>query len=241
MINELADAAGLAEHARGGPRKIRVTVCVEHPLVSAGLRAALQDHRDIEVVGCAQRHFDVNDPGGARAVDVAVAEAAPALLSQLRAPSGRSHLPSGRRVVAVGGGSFAPTVLDVVRSGVRGFVSERSVSRELPEAVRAVAQGRAFLSPDWTAELLEWLANRLPEDAAELARASDVLTCREQQVLKLLGGGYSNIEISRALVISDTTVRSHVYHILAKLDLQSRTHAVLFGYRFQLAVRDDCE
>jgi DNA-binding NarL/FixJ family response regulator len=214
-------------------RPIRVSLCVDHPLVADGLRAAFTDHEDIEVTGCDGRHPAGIKAGHGGEADVAVTEAVPAVLSRLRHVTSRDV---GPRIVAIGDTRFAWGILAAVSSGVRGLVNQRSVARELPVAVRAAAGGRAFLSPDFTGELFDWLANRLPEDPTQFRRAADQLSCREQEVLKLLGNGFSNTEIAKKLVISDTTVRSHVYHILNKLDLPSRTQAALFGYRFQFTI-----
>jgi DNA-binding NarL/FixJ family response regulator len=174
------------------------------------------------------------------AADVAVVEAVPALLDWLA--SGRSrgdqHRPNGRlrpeHVVSVVGAGSRATMLGAIGAGVRGFATDQHVDRELPVAVRAVAKRRAFVSPDLAGGLLDWLAGQLPDDPTRFDRALNDLSEREREILGLLGDGGSNAEIARRLVISETTVRTHVYHIMSKLKLANRTQAVLFGYQFRL-------
>jgi DNA-binding NarL/FixJ family response regulator len=220
-----------------GPQACAITVrlWVDQPLVCAGLRAALQGHQDIRVDDDDQsvgRAWVTRGPG---LFDVAVIEAASMLLKPRRDAISDAGLHMCERVVAVGGRAAGDGILSAIRCGVRGFVSERAVVSELPHAVRAIAQGRAFVSPDFAGGLLEWLAGHIADDPVQFGRAAEQLSNREQEVLVLLGGGLDNAEIARRLVISETTVRSHVYHIMTKLNLRSRTQAVLFGYRFQLA------
>jgi DNA-binding NarL/FixJ family response regulator len=240
------NAAGLGE------RPISVLICADHPLRSAGLRLALQPHADIKILDLARPFAEAIRDVTAGEVDVAVAEAAPALLDWLAGRTGQRPAPRTartraddavdaaaaglrpERLVAVVETGSRATMLGAIGAGVRGFVTDQQVDRELPVAVRAVAHGRAFVSPDLAGGLLDWLAGQLPDDPSRFERAMNELSEREREILSLLGDGGSNAEIARRLVISETTVRTHVYHIMSKLKLANRTQAVLFGYQFRL-------
>lgn len=216
---------------------IRVDVRVAHPLVSAGLHAVLRDHSDIQVLEPnGGRRGDM--PAAPDGHDVIVAETTdaacrPALGGRARSAANGPHRTA--RVVAVGDCDEEMGILTALCSGVRGFVGSRSVATELPAAVRAVARGEAYMSSDMAGTLLNWFSGQLSTDLARFCRAAELLSVREREVLALLGSGYSNSDIAGILVISETTVRSHLYHILTKLDLPTRTQAVLFGYQFRLS------
>jgi DNA-binding NarL/FixJ family response regulator len=122
-----------------------------------------------------------------------------------------------------------------VRAGVRGFVDQHSAGTDLARAVVAMAQSEVFMSPTLAGRLLDWTASRLPRRLAKLTR----LSLREREVLSLLGRGESNLDIARRLRIREATVRSHVYHILTKLDLKSRTEAALLGYQHGFSDADE--
>jgi DNA-binding NarL/FixJ family response regulator len=207
--------------------KIKVDVRVQHPLALAGLRAALSPCDDMLVVddeGVVPRLTDV---------DVTVVEVSrrlPAFLCD-ESNAGDCH---AQDVVAVISDFAEPVILDAIHAGVRAFVSGSAADRELPVAVRLIASGGAYLSPNYAGLLFDWLATQLPLDLTCLRRAAAALTDREREVLRYLGQGCTNARIARELYISETTVRSHVYHILTKLGLNTRTEAVLFGYQFRL-------
>lgn len=127
------------------------------------------------------------------------------------------------------------SLLNAIKQGVRGIVTESTAEEDLAHAVRATAMGVGFISGTAARHLLDWLANRMPEHTDGRRKAMDRLSHREREVLRLLGAAQSNADIARTLRISEATVRSHVYHILTKLDLESRTQAVLFGHQYTLA------
>ncbi len=127
------------------------------------------------------------------------------------------------------------TLLNAIKQGVRGIVAESMVEEDLVRAVRATALDNAFVSDVTARYLLDSLAVRLPEHTSEVRKALDRLSHRERQVLRLLGEARANADIASTLRISEATVRSHIYHILTKLDLETRTEAVLFGHQFTLA------
>ena len=101
-------------------------------------------------------------------------------------------------------------------------------------AVHTIAAGEALLSPSVTRRVIERAAEQPPPDASARGQLSD-LTPREREVLTLIGGGLSNSEIAAALVVEESTVKTHVKRILRKLRLRDRVHAVIFAYESGLA------
>ncbi|GIH27844.1 DNA-binding response regulator [Acrocarpospora phusangensis] len=195
-----------------------------------GIKNALRKYPDIDV---ADIHTKVSDvlPAVTAGVDVAVIFAG----SDMMAKSGAGDQPLAP-IVAIGDTMGVQFVLMAIRSGIRAFVSDRSVDQELGQAVQNVAAGESFLSPSLAGPLLDWVATQITTDPARILEATKVLTKREQEVLALLGMCHTNAEIAEHLVISEATVRSHAYNILSKLGLRSRSEAVLLGYQFRLSM-----
>jgi DNA-binding NarL/FixJ family response regulator len=121
-------------------------------------------------------------------------------------------------------------VYDALRAGASGFMLKDAPPEDIAAAVRIVASGEALLAPAVTRAVIEEFA-RQPSAAAPIP-AADVadLTPREREVLGLLARGRSNPEICDALVISEATAKTHVAHILQKLDLRDRVQAVIYAY-----------
>jgi DNA-binding NarL/FixJ family response regulator len=121
-------------------------------------------------------------------------------------------------------------VIEALRAGASGFLLKDVRPDELVHAIRVVARGDALLAPSVTRRLLDSVAATLPPARADGASRLDVLTEAELKVLTLVGRGLSNQEISSELFVADTTVRTHIRHILEKLDLRDRVQAVVLAY-----------
>lgn len=211
---------------------VRVLICDSEPLIRAGLRANLHSASQcMEIVGEIDSKEAV-DSVRRLAPDVVLMGCglplsdSAKLARQLTRPGHSMSM-----VVALIDKTDRAGFLDAVKAGVRGLINKDSSAPELVQAVRSVAGGMAFVSPVFAMQLLDWLANRLPDFAIGL-KSANCLSDREREVLQLLGQGNSNAEIARKLRVSETTVRSHVYHILNKLHLNNRTEAVLFGFQY---------
>jgi DNA-binding NarL/FixJ family response regulator len=120
-------------------------------------------------------------------------------------------------------------VYDALQAGASGFLLKDTPPDQLAEGIRAVAAGEALLAPTVTRRLIEEFARA---GAARRVRPAklDELTPRELEVLQLLARGLSNAEIAAQLVLSETTVKTHVAHVLSKLDLWDRVQAVVLAY-----------
>jgi len=203
----------------------RVVLVDDQDLVRQGLRLIL-DLAGVEVVGEAR--------DGAEAV-AAVADLDPdVVLMDLRMP-GVDGVEATRRIREAGARArvLALTTFDVdehvvavLRAGAVGYLLKDVTADDLVAAVRRAAAGEPVVAPAVLARMMTNFADRPPVTAAVLPGLAD-LSEREREVLALIGAGRSNAEIADALVISMATVKTHVRHIFAKLDLRDRAQAVV--------------
>ena len=121
-------------------------------------------------------------------------------------------------------------VVESLRAGASGFLLKDAPAEDLVEAIRVIAAGEALLAPSVTRRLLDRVASRLPPAHDNSIPALSELTEREMEVLKLVARGLSNAEIAEKLVVSETTVKTHVSRILGKLDLRDRVQVVILAY-----------
>ena len=120
-------------------------------------------------------------------------------------------------------------VYDALRAGASGFVLKDVPPEQLVDGIRDVVTGASLLSPAVTQRIIEsYLAHPPLPGTASPGLAS--LTPREREILVLLGGGLSNAEIAARLVVSETTVKTHVARVLMKLELRDRVQAVIYAY-----------
>ena len=125
-------------------------------------------------------------------------------------------------------------VVEALRAGASGFLLKDTPPEDLIEAIHVIAAGEALLAPSVTRRLLDRFASRLPMLAETASPALADLTERELEVLRLVAQGLSNTEIADRLVVSETTVKTHVSHVFAKLDLRDRVQAVILAYQVGL-------
>jgi DNA-binding NarL/FixJ family response regulator len=121
-------------------------------------------------------------------------------------------------------------IYEALRAGASGFLLKDVPPEQLVDGIRAVASGDALLAPLITKRVIEEFVRRPPEAARTPPPELTELTERENEVLKLLARGLSNAEIAATLVLSEHTVKTHVAHILLKLDLRDRVQAVIYAY-----------
>jgi DNA-binding NarL/FixJ family response regulator len=121
-------------------------------------------------------------------------------------------------------------VVEALRAGASGFLLKDAPPEDLVDAFRIVAAGEALLAPSVTRRLLDRVASRLPPATENAIPALSELTDREMEVLKLIARGLSNAEIAEKLVVSETTVKTHVSRVLAKLEIRDRVQAVILAY-----------
>jgi DNA-binding NarL/FixJ family response regulator len=211
---------------------IRVLIADDQPLMRTGFRMILDAEPDLAVVGEAA--------DGDEAVRLAAHVRADVALMDIRMP-GVDGIEATRRLA--GDGVQDPVrvlilttfdldeyVLSALRAGASGFLLKDVPPEDLVDAIRVVAAGDALLAPSVTRRLLDRFASRLPDPAAARPAALETLTARELEVLGLVARGMSNAEIAEHLVVSETTVKTHVGRLLFKLDLRDRVQAVVLAY-----------
>ena len=215
---------------------IRVLVADDQSMVRAGFRMLLSGEPDIEVVAEASN--------GIEAVDKAARFHPTVVLMDIRMPE-LDGLQATRRILAADETArililttfdLDEYVYEALRAGASGFVLKDDPPEQLLAAIRIVAAGEALLSPAITKRVIENFTRIAhPEPPKELAELTD----RELDVLRLIARGLSNAEIGQELYISDATVKTHITHILQKLNLRDRVQAVVLAHETRLFAADE--
>jgi DNA-binding NarL/FixJ family response regulator len=208
------------------PSRLRVVIADDQPMMRAGFKAVLEATGSIEVVAEAAT--------GEEAVAAAEAHRPDVVLMDIRMPGmdgieATRRLPRQRVLILTTFG-LDEYIIEALRAGASGFLLKDAPTREVVEAVRAVAAGDAVLAPAVTRQLLDQVGRRLPAAVSRTPDGLAELTDREQEVLRMLAVGLSNAEIATALVVSEPTVKTHVSNLLGKLGLRDRVQAVIYAY-----------
>ena len=214
---------------------VRVLVADDQSMVRAGFRMLLSGEPDIEVVAEASN--------GLEAVDKASRFHPTVVLMDIRMPE-LDGLEATRRILAADDKArililttfdLDEYVYEALRAGASGFVLKDDPPEQLLEAIRVVAGGDALLSPSITKRVIKQFTRiRSPSPPEQLGD----LTEREADVFRLIARGLSNAEIGRELYISEATVKTHITHILQKLDLRDRVQAVVLAHESGLLEAD---
>ena len=212
---------------------LRVLIVDDQALVRAGFRMILEAEEDVEVVGEAA--------DGREAVAAAQRLKPDVVLMDVRMPE-MDGIEATRRLLAEDGAAAKIVMLttfdmdeyvyDALRAGASGFLLKDVPPEQLVAGIRAVASGDALLAPSVTRRVIEEFVRRPPASVRTptLPPKLSELTTRELEVLKLIARGLSNSEIAKELFVSETTVKTHVGHVLTKLDVRDRVQAVVLAY-----------
>jgi len=211
---------------------IRIVIADDQQLVRTGFRLILDAEDDLDVVA------EAGD--GLEAVEVVRRERPDVVLMDIRMPE-LDGIEATRRIVD--GGTRAKVLMlttfdlneyiyEALRAGASGFLLKDTPAEQLAEGVRVVARGDALLAPSVTRRLLDEFARPAAVEPERPAPPPglDELTARELEVFRLLARGCSNAEIAQELVVSETTVKTHVARVLMKLGVRDRVQAVVLAY-----------
>ncbi len=212
---------------------ITVLLADDQPLVRAGLRTILQEESDMQVVG------EASD--GSIAVDMAESLKPEVVLMDVRMPK-MDGIEATRRISA---GESPPRIIilttfdldqyvyEALKAGASGFLLKDLGADELVRSVRVVASGDALLAPSVTRRLIERFSGKAHTQVPDGLKS---LTEREREVLTMIAKGLSNAEIAQRMFLGETTVKTHVAHVLDKLDLRDRVQAVVVAYESGLVM-----
>jgi DNA-binding NarL/FixJ family response regulator len=215
---------------------IRVLLVDDHALARTGLRMVLDVEPDIEVVGEAATGRQAVHSARRLAPDVVLMDVRMPELDGIAATREIVAAADGPRVLVLTTFDLDEYVYDSLAAGASGFLLKDVGPEQLVHGIRVVAAGDALLAPSVTRRLLDAMV-RAGRRAPAAPDALEDLTPRELEVLRLVAQGLSNAEIAALLVVEETTVKTHVSRLLAKLGLRDRTQAVVLAYESGLAAR----
>ena len=213
---------------------IRVALADDQAMVRAGFRMIVQSQPDMKFAGEAA--------DGQDAIDLVRREKPDVILMDIRMPrldgiAATRQIAGQTRVVILTTYEMDEYVFDALAAGASAFLLKAAPPEDLIRAIRVVASGDALLAPSVTRRLIEEFARR-PEPAARTAKRLEALTERELAVLKEVARGQTNAEIASRLHVAETTVKTHVAHMLDKLELRDRVQAVILAYEAGIADRN---
>jgi DNA-binding NarL/FixJ family response regulator len=223
-------ASGGAAPAARSARPVSVLLADAAPMQRSGLRMALGGAGGLVVAGEAGDGIEAVDLARRLLPDVLVMDIVLPRLDGLAATRAIAAAGLPVRVLILSAHDTDEHVIGAIAAGAAGFLCKDVPADELVSAIRTLAGGGAVVGPTVLARLLTRFADALPDPATTAADALDALTEREREVLVHVARGHSNAEIARALVVSETTIKTHVGHVLTKLRLRDRVQAVVLAY-----------
>ncbi|HEU5353593.1 MAG TPA: response regulator transcription factor [Actinocrinis sp.] len=211
---------------------IRVLIADDQTLVRSGLRAIIESEPGMEVVGEAGDGAEAVEAVRRLRPDVALMDIRMPRLDGVAATRAllRAAAPGRTRILILTTFNLDEYVTEALRAGASGFLLKEATGDQLVEAVRVVASGEAMLAPSVTRQLLERMAQDSASGADDGHQIRNLLSARELDVLRLVARGLSNAEIGETLHLAETTVKSHVQSMLAKLGVRDRLQAAVAAY-----------
>lgn len=220
---------------------LRVLIVDDQALIRAGFAMILGTEKDIDVVGEATNGVEALSQARHLKPDVILMDIRMPEMDGITATRAlcepTDNAADCPKVIILTTFDLDDYVYDALRAGASGFLLKDTPPEDLAAAIRVVASGEALLSPSITRKLLEEFT-RTPA-APQPSPALNDLTEREEEVLRELARGLSNSEIAEALFVSETTVKTHISHILTKLELRDRVQAVVVAYESGLVIPGD--
>lgn len=216
---------------------IRVFIADDHELVRYALRTMLDDEPDIEVVGESEDGEGAVEGVKCGEVDVVLLDLRMPGMGGVEACRCINEACPDTRVLVLTSFDDDDEIFGVLSVGAAGYILKDTRPDRVVQAVRSVFDGQSVFDSNVANRVIS--GQRVETDGAAAAQYRELLSDREMEVLKLMAKGLSNKEIGRALWIGETTVKTHVSHILRKLDQSDRTQAVLAAVRAGLVELPD--
>lgn len=211
---------------------MRILLADDQPMLLSALTTILNTQPDIEVVATARNGAEAIEQAKNHDIDIAVLDIRMPVLDGISAA--RQIMPLGPKVIMLTTFDDDALVQEAIEAGVHGFLLKDAEPEVLADAVRTVAQGESVLSSGVTGRVLEWVRGGVDKRNAlsDFERqAMSLLTGRELEVLAEIAGGATNAEIAQHLFIAESTVKTHVKSLLAKLGARDRVALVLVAQR----------
>jgi DNA-binding NarL/FixJ family response regulator len=207
----------------------RVLIADDDDLMRAGLAAVLSSDPLIEIAGEASTGRSAVEEARRVQPDVVLMDVRMPDLDGIAATRELARAAPGTRVLILTTFEQDDYIFGGLRAGASGFLLKRTRPEELIAAVHTIAAGDSLLSPSVTRRVIDRMARQPTPDVGDSTKL-DELTPREREVFDLIARGLSNAEIASALVVEESTIKTHVKRILMKLDLRDRVQAVIFAY-----------
>jgi DNA-binding NarL/FixJ family response regulator len=216
---------------------IRVAIVDDQAMIRAGFTSLLSAEPDIEVVGDAADGEAAVELVSRLAPDVALMDIRMPLLDGISATRRLVQARVPTKVLVLTTFDLDEYVFEALQAGASGFLLKDATAEELASAIRVVAAGDSLLAPAVTRRVIDAFVRRPPVVArTPTHQRLSLLTPRELEVLGLMARGLSNLDIAERLFVSESTTKTHVSNVLAKLGLPDRVHAVVFAYEAGLVV-----
>jgi DNA-binding NarL/FixJ family response regulator len=210
------------------PLKTRILIADDHPIVLNGLRTVLNAQADMEVVAQATDGQQAVETALREDVHLAILDISMPRMTGLQAAREITHRKPEVRVLMLSMHDSEQFLFEAIRAGASGYVLKSSVDRDLVEACRATMRGQPFLYPGGIQALMrEYLERARTGDATQ----AELLTPREEEILKLVAEAHTNDEIAAMLFISKKTVERHRANILEKLGMRDRVELTRYAIR----------
>jgi DNA-binding NarL/FixJ family response regulator len=217
------------------PAAIRVLLADDQRVVREGLALLLGLLEGVEVVGQAVDGVEAVELAGALRPDVVLMDLRMPRCDGVEATERLRALDPDVKVLVLTTYADDQSVLPALRAGARGYLTKDAGAEEIRKAIERVADGQAAIDPAVQHHLLDAIASRTPAAAVESAgRLPDGLTAREAEVLGLIARGLSNAEIAERLFVNESTVKTHINHLFAKIGVRDRANAVTYAYEHGL-------
>jgi DNA-binding NarL/FixJ family response regulator len=216
-----------------------VLIADDQALMRAGFRMILEAEPDLEVVGEAATGREAVAEAGRLRPDVVLMDVRMPEMNGIEATrrllDGNDHT----KVVMLTTFDMDEYVFEALRAGASGFLVKDVLPEQLVAGIRSVASGDSLLAPSVTRRLIQEFVRRPPVAVRTSSPELSRLTARELEVLRMMARGRSNAEIATELFVSETTVKTHVAHLLTKLEVRDRVQAVVFAYESGLVLAGD--